>query len=138
MSPLDLTKTPPRSPKAESNGLVMLPRMIDIARAKLPGGNPGEYQIGRGMSGLVLKDFSKNVDQFVGIVAEAQSDDEVYDRLGGGDRSQVSRLLLRLTVANVPDDLREQFKAFYGSDILLDQRVVDLLEEDDARMFPQK
>ena len=116
----------------------MLPRMIDIARAKLPGGNPGEYQIGRGMSGLVLKNFGKSVDQFVAIVGAARGNHEVYERLGGGDHAQLSRLLLRLTVAHVPDDLRQQFKGFYGSDLPQNQRIVDLLEEDDARMFPQK
>ncbi len=138
MSPLDLTKAPPRSPKARLNGLVMFPRMIDIARAKLPGVDPGQYQIGRGMSALVLKNFNKNVDQFVAIVAEAQSDEEVYERSGGGDHSQLSRVLQRLTVAHVPDDLRLQFEAFYGSDVPRDRRVVDLLEENGARMFAHK
>jgi hypothetical protein len=46
MTALDLTKAPPRSPREELRGLCMLPRMIDIARAKLPGGDVGEYQIG--------------------------------------------------------------------------------------------
>jgi hypothetical protein len=138
MSPLDLTKAPPRSPKSQLNGLIMLPRMIDIARAKLPQGNPGQYQIGRGMSALVLKRLNLSVDQFVEIVGNAQSDDEVCEQLDGGDHSQLSRILQRLTVADVPDDIRSEFEAVYGSDLPRNRRVVDLLEEDDARMFPQK
>jgi hypothetical protein len=43
----------------------MLPRMIDVARAKLPGGNVGQYQIGRGMSGLVLAAFGMSAENFV-------------------------------------------------------------------------
>jgi Domain of unknown function (DUF5069) len=67
MTPLDLTKAPPRSPREELRGLCMLPRMIDIARAKLPGGDIGEYQIGRAksMSAVVLTAFSMSATQFV-------------------------------------------------------------------------
>ena len=77
MAPLDLTKNPPRSPREQLDGLVMLPRMIDIARAKLPGGAIGEYQIGRGMSGAVLRHFRLTADELVGIVAQAEDDNEV-------------------------------------------------------------
>jgi hypothetical protein len=46
MKPLDLTKTPPRSPREQLVGLVFIPRMIDKMRALLPGGNPGKYHDG--------------------------------------------------------------------------------------------
>ncbi|MBV8689631.1 MAG: DUF5069 domain-containing protein, partial [Candidatus Eremiobacteraeota bacterium] len=45
MEPLDLSKAPPRSPKLQLDGLVMLPRTIDKLRASLPGGNLGPYRI---------------------------------------------------------------------------------------------
>lgn len=45
MTPLDLTRIPPRSPREQLDGLVMLPRMIDIARAKLPGGAVGSTRL---------------------------------------------------------------------------------------------
>jgi Domain of unknown function (DUF5069) len=138
MSPLDLTQAPPRSPKTELHRLIMLPRMIDIARAKLPGGKVGEYQIGRGMSALVLQSFKLNADQFVRIVSEAQSDEDVYEKAGAGDHSKVNRVLQRLKVSDVPPDLRVQFEAFYGAEQARDRRVVDLIEEDDARAFPKK
>jgi hypothetical protein len=140
MTPLDLTRNPPRSPRKQLDGLLMLPRMIDIARAKLPGGTIGDYQIGRGMSGVVLKHFRLTVDEFVGIVAQAADDDEVSSRLPGGlgqaDHSKLSSRLKGLTVADVPDDLRAEFQAFYGKNLPADRLVLDVLEEDDARSFP--
>ena len=140
MTPLDLTKIPPRSPRAELDGLVMLPRMIDIARSKLSGGSAGEYQIGRGMSGAVLKHFRLTADQFVEIVAQAEDDAEVWKKLSGGrgqtDHSKLSGFLQRLTVADVPDDLRASFQGFYGKNLPADRLVLDVLEEDDARSFP--
>ena len=81
MTPLDLTKAPPRSPGEELRGLCMLPRMIDIARAKLPGGDIGEDQIGRGLSRLVLTSFGISVAQFVETVRDAKTDDDVAERL---------------------------------------------------------
>src|ERR1700738_4994603 len=82
MTPLDLTEGPPRSPRKELDGLCMLPRMIDVARAKLPGGNVGQYQIGRGMSGLVLAAFGISAQNFVEIVGEASADADVVTALG--------------------------------------------------------
>jgi hypothetical protein len=118
----------------------MLPRMIDIARAKLPGGGVGDYQIGRGMSGVVLKHFRLTADEFVGIVADAADDNEVLSKLPGGlglaDHSKISSFLQRLTVADVPDDLQAQFQAFYGKNLPADRLVLDVLKEDDARSFP--
>lgn len=140
MTPLDLTRIPPRVPREQLDGLVMLPRMIDIARAKLPGGAVGDYQIGRGMSGVVLIHFQLTVDEFVGIVAEAENDNEVLSKLPGGlgqaDHSKLSSFLQGLTVAGVPDDLQAEFQAFYGKNLPADRLVLDVLKEDDARSFP--
>lgn len=142
MTPLDLTKSPPRSPREPLAGLVMLPRMIDIARAKLPGGTVGEYQIGRGMSGVVLRHFGLTAEEFVGMVAQANDDNEVLARLPGGpgqtDHSKLSSYLERLTVADVPADLKLQFERFYGKNLSAGRLVLDVLEEDDARCFPRK
>ena len=142
MEPLDLTKAPPRSPREELGGLCMLPRMIDVARAKLPGGNIGEYQIGRGMSGLVLRHFEMNVDEFVECVRSASDDADVAAQLAGRKTEKENRMvslrLRRVTVKDVPDDLRESFERFYGADLATDKRVFDILEEDDARAFGPK
>jgi hypothetical protein len=142
MTPLDLTRIPPRAPRGRLDGLVMLPRMIDIARARLPGGAVGDYQIGRGISGVVLKHFRLTADEFVEIVAQAEDDNEVLsklpDGLGQADHSKLSSFLERRTVADVPDDLRPEFQAFYGKNLPADRLVLDVLEEDDARSFPRK
>ena len=142
MTPLDLTKHPPRSPRDELAGLCMLPRMIDIARAKLPGGNVGSYQIGRGMSGVVLRQLAVPVEDFVEAVAQARDENEVAARfLTSRSRSEFRLLnvrLRRITVADVPEDLRSSFERFYGADLPREKRVFDILEEDDARAFGPK
>jgi hypothetical protein len=120
----------------------MLPRMIDVARAKLPGGDVGTYQIGRGMSGLVLAHLAIDVDEFVECVGAAKTDEEVGARFCGKRTSAEDRLLnlklRRITVADVPADLRPSFERFYGADLPPARRVFDILEEDDARAFGPK
>jgi hypothetical protein len=117
----------------------MLPRMIDVARAKLPGGNIGQYQIGRGMSRRVLAAFGLTAEQFVEIVRGAGTDADVAAALGRGiavARRAVGARLGRVTVADVPADLKESFQQFYGADLPADLLVFDVLEEDDRKMFP--
>ena len=116
----------------------MLPRMIDIARAALPGGHIGEYQIGRGMSGAVFSAFGISAAQFIDIVRDASTDDDIAQRLWSHSSvptAALSRRLGSLTVADVPDELRADFQRFYGSDHPADRRVFDVLEADDARAF---
>ena len=139
MTPLDLAGAPPRSPREKVRGLCMLPRMIDVARAKLPGGDIGEYQIGRGISAVVLGAFSVSVSEFVELVRSAGTDDDVAERLWPTATMRPEALgarLRRITVAQVPPELRPDFERFYGADIPADRRVFDILEEDDARAFP--
>jgi hypothetical protein len=142
MTTLDLTRNPPRSPHEQLAGLVMLPRMIDIARAKLPGGVVGEYQIGRGMSGVVLRHFGLTADEFVGIVARAKDEKDVMATVPGSpgqtDHSRLSSFLNGLTVADVPDTFKAEFERFYGKNLPASRLVLDVLEEDDARSFPRK
>jgi hypothetical protein len=142
MDPLDLTKAAPRSPQEEVGGLCMVPRMIDVARAKLPGGNIGTYQIGRGMSGMVLGHLGLSVDEFVECVQAATSDEEVAARFCGRRTEAENRMLnmrlRRATVADVPADLRPSFERFYGADLPPTRRVFDVLEEDDRRTFGAK
>jgi len=142
MTPLDLTTRPPRSPREELGGLCMLPRMIDVARAKLPGGNLGQYQIGRGLSGIVLRHFGIEAAEFVEWVRNARDDEDAVARLAGRKTDKENRMLClrlrRVTVKDVPDDLRATFERFYGADLPAERRVFDILEEDDARAFGPK
>ncbi|MEY2565337.1 MAG: hypothetical protein QOH88_3530 [Verrucomicrobiota bacterium] len=116
--------------------------MIDIARAKLPGGDNGGYQIGRGMSGRVLRHFGLTADEFVATVAAAKDDEEVLAQLpvvpGQADHSKVSRFLEGLTVADVPADMRAQFEEYYGKNQPTTRSVLDVIAEDDARSFPRR
>jgi hypothetical protein len=57
----DLTQHPPRSPRVRLGGLVILPRMIDKARATKAGKN-GEYTYGCSLD--------RNVLDFLGVEAE--------------------------------------------------------------------
>ena len=119
----------------------MLPRMIDIARAKLPNGNVGEYQIGRGMSAVVLQAFGLSASQFVEIVSAATTDNEVAERLWPAATippEKLSARLRSLTVADVPPGLRPDFERLYGADLPADRRVFDVIEADDAKAFPHR
>ena len=138
MTALDLTRTPPRSPRVELRGLCMLPRMIDIARGKLPGGSAGEYQIGRGVSGAVFRAFGVSAAEFVALVADASNENDVAQRLwalGNVPIAALSQRLRNLTVGDVPDDLRADFQRLYGTDQPADRCVFDILEADDAQVF---
>jgi hypothetical protein len=55
MEPLDLTISPPRSPRVQLDGLYMLARSIDKIRAQLPGGKPGVYITERGLTKVLLE-----------------------------------------------------------------------------------
>src|SRR6478752_3292922 len=116
MAPLDLTERPPRSPREELGGLCMVARMIDVARAKLPGGNVGEYQIGRGLSGIVLRHFGIEAAEFVEWVSNARDDEDAVAQLAGRKTDKENRMLClmlrRLAVKDVPDDLRPSFERF--------------------------
>jgi hypothetical protein len=141
VTPLDLTKQPPRSPSEELGGLCMLPRMIDIARAKLPGGDVGHYHIGPGMSGLVLRHLGMDAEEFLRLVADAETEEALVAQLGQHPAAENRLLNLRMqraTVADVPDDMREKFVGFYGGNLPAAKRIFDLLEEDDLRAFGAK
>jgi len=97
----------------------MLPRMIDIARAKLPGGVVGEYQIAR----------AKDEKEVMATVPGSS---------GQTDHSKLSSFLNGLTVADVPDTFKAEFERFYGKNLPAGRLVLDVLEEDDARSFPRK
>lgn len=140
MTPLNLTRGPPRSPREQLRGLCMLPRMIDIARAKLPGGQVGEYQIGRGMSAMLLSAFDISVPQFMEFVRDAKTDDDVAERLwvaASVPPAALSARLQQVTVADVPPEVRPDFERFYGTDLSADRCVFDVLEADDAQTFPR-
>jgi hypothetical protein len=76
MEPLDLTKQPPRAPRAEVGGIIFLPRSIDKARAYLAGGNRNGYNV-PGVTGGMLERFGISNDDFIAAVGVAANDAEV-------------------------------------------------------------
>ena len=73
MRPLDLSTKAPRSPRVELDGLPVLARTIDRARASLPGGNLGQYDpVGSGgLSKRMFDELGINPNDFVEVVAAA-------------------------------------------------------------------
>jgi len=113
----------------------MLPRMIDIARAKLPGGQVGEYQIGRGMSGFIFAKLGVSVPDFVKLVGESDADEDIANALlKKDDYSGFSARLRRVTVAEIPAEMRADFEGYYGTGVSRDMKFFDLLDADDAKL----
>lgn len=80
MKPLDLTTAPPRLPHAKLDGIIFLPRSIDKARSRLPGGKPGEYNL-TGLTTTMLDKLGVTVEAFSAAVAAAETDDDVVAAL---------------------------------------------------------
>jgi hypothetical protein len=76
MEPLDLSKQPPREPRAALDGIIFLPRSIDKARAYLPGGNRNGYNV-PGVTGGMLERFGISPDDFIAAVGSAKSEADV-------------------------------------------------------------
>ncbi len=140
MQPLDLSDHPPRSPKAELDGLVMLARTIDKLRASLPGGTMGVYKI-QGFSQRILDAIGVSEDQLREVVANAKSDQDVVDWLRAHVNRQrfveVSNLIRH---RNLDDVDREKFAERYP---IIKKKpelyyLVDVLDADDAEMFAER
>ncbi|MBV9278095.1 MAG: DUF5069 domain-containing protein [Candidatus Eremiobacteraeota bacterium] len=140
MEPLDLSKAPPRSPKLQLDGLVMLPRTIDKLRASLPGGNLGPYRI-QGFSQRMLDAIGVTEGQLREVVAKAKSDEDVAAWLRENAKTsayaEYSDYITNRSLDHVTD--REGFAKRYP---IIERRpdlhyLADVLEADDAEMFPR-
>lgn len=140
MDALDLTKGPPRAPRAELAGILFLPRSIDKVRASLPGGKLGEYTI-EGFTQTMLEALDISLEDFTEAVRTAANDDEVaafvtsHAKAGGGD------VWHRYVTARQPrGGNREEAIAAYpflaGRDDI--GYSLDVLEEDDRHMFASR
>lgn len=141
MTPLDLSKTPPRSPRERLDGLTMLPRTIDKLRALLPGGNPGDYAIA-GFSQRLLDAIEVREEQLRDVVAKAAHDQDVVDWLRTNARTEkyaeISTFLENRKLGDVSD--REEFGNRYPISRSMpdDALLIDMLDRDDAAAFPAK
>jgi hypothetical protein len=137
MEPLDLTVAPPRLPRETVAGVVFLARSIDKARASLPGGNIGAYQLAFATTWM-LDAFGKTVEGFVAAVAAAKSDDDVAAwLLAETAPNAVAEWNAHILQRKPRDGTREAALAVFPwlaeyPDMTL---VVDILVEDDRRHF---
>ena len=70
---MDLTKNFPRSPRERLAGVAMLPRTIDMARAK-SAGKLGEYNFDCSMDRRLFEAMRTDGEEFYGVVAAANDD----------------------------------------------------------------
>ena len=140
MQPLDLSKQPPRSPKVELDGLVMLARTIDKLRASLPSGNMGAYKI-EGFSQRMLEAVGISEEQLREAVAQAQSDRDVVDWLRAhADWAKLVEASNAICHRNLDDVDRVKFAQRYPIVTKKPELyyLVDVLDADDADMFARR
>jgi hypothetical protein len=132
MTPLDLTKARPRPPIDQLDGLMFLPRTIDKARAYLPGGNRGEYNI-PGISEQFLKHLGIEAEAFIAAVGTAATDADVATWVREhSDPSTYSAWNASLTARAVNDENRARLTERYPCVRRNpNMKVVDMLEADD-------
>jgi hypothetical protein len=143
MEPLDLTQQPPRSCFAELDGLMLMPRTIDKLRGFLPGGNPGDYFINGktpGLSQYLLDRLGISLDDLRAIVAGAANEDEIAAWLRARtDASQyeaINATLRRIKVKHAHDPA--YVTELYAHTLAVHpelEHILDIIEEDDRRMF---
>jgi hypothetical protein len=138
MEPLDLREHPPRDPHAAVEGVVLLPRTIDKARALLPGGNSGVYFISPGMSAFMLAMLRISESDFIAAVAAARDEADVAAQVCANAspdrRARWTAMIEALTVAEIVPELRPTFDALYGPRRPY-ELVLDVLASDDDAMF---
>lgn len=143
MEPLDLTLAPPRPPRAEIDGLMLLPRTIDKMRAKLPGGNPGVYFINgpvTGISGFLLQRLGVTEDEMLEAVADAKGDHDIVAWLGTKSDPNTWEALSNAIAHIQPKHSEdESFVRGVYAEVIADQPelkyLVDIIDADDRRMF---
>jgi hypothetical protein len=138
MESLDLSKQPPRSPHAELDGVIFLPRSIDKARAYLAGGTRNGYNV-PGVTGGMLERFGISNDDFVSAVGAASNDADVaaFVRLHATQTAVDEwNAFVKAREPRGNRDLPEVLESYPWLKDQPDLRLVlDILAEDDRRIF---
>jgi Domain of unknown function (DUF5069) len=140
MESLDLTKQPPRPPRALLPGLdlLMIARTVDKLRATLPGGNLGAYQIG-GFSERVLVALALEEDALRSAVSEAKDDAEIAAWIAAHtDATRYAAINAQVAAPTVGERLdNAELMAKYPVFKTLSPQtpVIDALVADDAAAF---
>jgi hypothetical protein len=142
MDPLDLTKAPPRAPRAPAGDLstIFLARSIDKFRAAQPGGNLGAYQID-GFTVRMLDNLGLDREAFAAVVADAASDADVAAwvaaRTTPETRAASDEKMQRRKVGDRINDADFLERYPHAKGLALDVPLIDMLEKDDAASFSQ-
>lgn len=137
MTPLDLSRSPPRSPREKLADLLVLPRTIDKARALLPGGRPGPYYITPGISIWLLRKLGFTEEEFIALVGSVHGENEiaaiVEERAVPERRARWNAFMEQLKIEGIAEDAKARAHE-YGP-VEADDLVFDVIEADDAKMF---
>ncbi|MDP9025157.1 MAG: DUF5069 domain-containing protein [Candidatus Eremiobacteraeota bacterium] len=121
-----------------------MPRTIDKLRARLPGGDPGEYFITgpiKGISTYMLERLGVTEADLVEVVRCAESDDDVArwlrERADVTQYATLNASLRRIKPKHADDPAI--FNAFYAETLAQHPElefIVDIIDADDRRTFP--
>jgi hypothetical protein len=78
LTPIDLTRRPPRSMRTRLGGVVILPRLLDKCRATLAG-TPGEYHYNCPLDQHVFRFFGLDPEALKAEVATGKGDGALWD-----------------------------------------------------------
>jgi len=140
MDALDLTKMPPRAPRAPLAGLdlIMAARTVDKMRASLPGGNLGAYALA-GFSTQMLEAIGISEDEFRQEVVRAKGDGEIAawlrERVSPEKIAAFNSAITQRRVEHRIDDETWRKKYPHAVSLPPETPLVDMLERDDELAF---
>jgi len=121
-----------------------MPRTIDKIRAFLPGGNPGDYYINgaiKGISGYLLERLGVSEDELRTAVEQAEDEVAVAawlrTRTDASQYPAINETLRRIRPKHAEDPA--VFAAIYKETLTLHpqlERIIEIIEADDRRLFP--
>jgi hypothetical protein len=142
MTPLDLRRHAPRSPRDTILGFYFLPRTIDKLRAELPGGDLGRYlNHDRGFSAYVVKRLGLDMNEFRRAVAEAEDEAAVVDwlaaRVNIASAPAINAKFETFVVERMSDEDQALIRRRHP--VMADRpelsKVLDILDADDRNTF---
>lgn len=142
MTPLDLRRHAPRSPRDTILGFYFLPRTIDKLRAELPGGDLGSYlNHDTGFSAYVIKRLGLDMNEFRRAVAEAEDEAAVIDwlaaRVNIANAPALNAKLETFVVERMSDEnqalIRDRHPVMADRPEL--SKILDILDADDRNTF---
>ena len=140
MKPLNLTKSPPRSPQEKLGGLLMLARTIDKLRASLPGGDLGVYKI-PGFSSRLLEALGISQEALLESVAAAGDEAAVvafvHAHSDAAAYPGINESFSSLRIADRIDDETWVAKYPIAKKLPPETSLLEMLEYDDCDAFLQ-